>query len=201
MAAKECAAARGLARRSVLWFEWANTDLGATPTMTPEIPAITTRAATLEDVPQMCALLNEIIEIGGTTAFEMPFTADTLATAYLTGDDHIGCFVALDGAGDVAGFQALLRHDGLPQGWADIATFARARPKLPGVGAALFAATRGFAQTASIVAINATIRADNTGGLAYYDKMGFVTYAVEKGRPLQDGTPVDRISKKNVLGA
>ena len=160
---------------------------------------IPTRPATLADVPQMCDLLNEIIQIGGTTAFQAPFSQENLATAYLTGDDHLCCFVALDSAGAVAGFQALLTYSALPDGWADIATFARVRPKLPGVGRALFAATRAFAMGQGIVAINATIRADNTGGLAYYGKMGFETYAVEEGRPLRDGTPVDRISKKHVL--
>ncbi len=169
--------------------------------MSHERSAISTRPAMLGDVPQMCSLLNEIIEIGGTTALEIPFTHETLAMAYLSGEDHMGCFVALDGAGDVAGFQALLHHEALPRGWADIATFSRVHPKLPGIGAALFAATRAFAQSAGIVAINATIRADNVGGLAYYGKMGFDTYAVEKGRPLRDGTPVDRISKKYVMGA
>ena len=169
--------------------------------MRPERSAIATSPASSVHVPQMCDLLNEIIEIGGTTALETPFDHDTLARAYLSGDDHISCFVALDEAGDVAGFQALLRHDGLPQGWADIATFARVRPKLRGVGAALFAATRDFARATGIIAINATIRADNTGGLSYYEKMGFETYAVEKGRPLRDGTPVDRISKEFITEA
>jgi hypothetical protein len=44
--------------------------------------------------------------------------------------------------------------------------------------------------------INATIRADNTGGLAYYAKMGFETYGITKDVPLLDGTPVDRINKR-----
>lgn len=164
--------------------------------MTTDQTQIKTRAATLEDVPAMCRLVNEIIEIGGTTAFEVPFTHEKLATSYLTGDDHLSCFVALDGAGEVAGYQSLLTWDRLPDGWADIATFARARPKLPGVGTALFAATRQFAQSAGLVALNATIRADNRSGLSYYGKMGFETYSIEKGRPLKDGTPVDRISKR-----
>lgn len=167
--------------------------------MTIHPHAIATRPATLDDVPAMCRLVNEVIAIGGTTAFETPFSEDKLARSYLTGDDHLCCFVALDAAGEVAGFQTLLSWDKLPEGWADIATFARARPKLPGVGTALFAATRAFAVSAGLIALNATIRADNTGGLAYYGKMGFEDYAVEKGRPLSDGTPVDRISRKHVL--
>ncbi len=168
--------------------------------MRTESHAIVTRPATLKDVPAMCNLLNEIIEIGGTTAFETPFSEDKFAKSYLTGDDHLCCYVALDTAGQVAGYQTLLSWDALPDGWADIATFARARPKLPGVGTALFASTHAFAQNSGLVALNATIRADNTGGLAYYGKMGFETYHVEKARPLKDGTPVDRISKKHVIG-
>lgn len=48
---------------------------------------------------------------------------------------------------------------------------------------------------------NATIRADNAGGLAYYARMGFQDYAVARGVPLADGTPVDRISRRYLVGA
>ena len=45
-------------------------------------------------------------------------------------------------------------------------------------------------------AINATIRADNAGGLAFYTKQGFVDYGVTPAVPLADGTPVDRVHKR-----
>lgn len=55
------------------------------------------------------------------------------------------------------------------------------------------------AQAAGLTAINATIRADNVGGLAYYTRMGFQPHAVQKGVPLADGTPADRVSKRLAL--
>lgn len=72
----------------------------------------------------------------------------------------------------------------------------RQNPKIPGVGTTLFAATLAAAEERNIEVINATIRADNTGGLAYYEKMGFRTYNMLEKVPLNDGTPVDRIQKQ-----
>ncbi|MBP1887174.1 ribosomal protein S18 acetylase RimI-like enzyme [Ensifer mexicanus] len=72
-------------------------------------------------------------------------------------------------------------------------------PTSCGAGTALFAAAKAHAREAGLEAINATIRADNAGGLAYYAKMGFIDYKVEKAVPLKDGQPVDRISKRYLL--
>ena len=44
------------------------------------------------------------------------------------------------------------------------------------------------------------IRDSNESGLAYYSKIGFIDYSVNKAVPLNDGTPVDRISKKYAVG-
>jgi hypothetical protein len=50
------------------------------------------------------------------------------------------------------------------------------------------------------VAINATIRADNVGGLAFYSRLGFTDHGISRAVPLRDGTPVDRVSKRFILG-
>lgn len=161
---------------------------------------VAVRAAAPGDVADLCGLLNTIIRIGGTTAYETPLTEAQFAEHFLTGPDLLGCFVAEDrDAGLLLGFQALGRHSGLPETWADIATFARVEPKVCGVGTSLFAATSARARDLGLTAINATIRADNASGLAYYTKMGFEDYAVAKGVPLMDGTPVDRISKRYMV--
>ncbi len=148
------------------------------------------------DAPALCRLLNAIIRIGGTTAYETPLETAEFAEHFLTGPRVLCCFVAEDAEGAPCGFQALETNPELPEGWGDIATFARPEPKLPGVGTALFAATRARARALGLIAINATIRADNAGGLAYYARMGFEDYRVAKAVPLADGTPVDRISKR-----
>lgn len=157
---------------------------------------IKTRLATSNDIGELCRLLNEIIDIGGTTAIETQLTDDAFGNYFLHGESHLCCFVAIDEMGKLAGFQTLERHVKLLDDWASIATFARVKPKTSGVGTALFAKTKLYAKQKGIAAINATIRADNDGGLIYYDKMGFETYSVSKDVPLNDSTPVDRISKR-----
>lgn len=156
------------------------------------------RKADPADAIELCGLLNEIIEARGTTALEVPLSIEELTDWFITGESALTCHVAEAGS-MIAGFQFLSLYGDLPIGWADIGTFARIDPKIPGVGTALFAATRSAAEKHNIEFINATIRADNTGGLAYYKKMGFQTYKVAEGVPLRDGTPVDRIQKRYLV--
>lgn len=156
------------------------------------------RHAIPEDMAQMTVLLNEIIAIGGTTAFEKPVAAQNLEDWYLNADAYC-CHVAVDSEGDIAGFQALETSDAYGAGIGEISTFARQTPKTPGTGTALFNATVAGARAASLTAINAKIRADNVPGLAYYAKMGFQDHGVIPGVPLQDGTPVDRVLKRYQL--
>jgi GNAT superfamily N-acetyltransferase len=137
---------------------------------------------------------------GGTTALETPYTPQALADAYLTGPEVHCCFVATDPlTGRIEGFQTLGRNPPIPNDIGDIATFARVGSTQRGVGSALFKATRLRVHSLGLVAINATIRADNEGWLAFYGRQGFVDRAVRKAVPLADGTPVDRIIKHHVL--
>jgi len=176
-----------------------------------ESPRFRIRPARAADAPALCALLNRIIAIGGTTALETPLTPERFAAGFLEGPRFLCCFVAeaegeAEGgagggeSGALLGFQALERSPKLPADWGDIATFAQVQPKVPGVGRALFAATRDQARALGLTAINATIRADNHGGLAFYGKMGFEDWKRDAAVPLQDGTPVDRVSKRYRLG-
>jgi L-amino acid N-acyltransferase YncA len=151
------------------------------------------------DAPALASLLNEIIARGGTTAWEEPFTPEALVEEMLTGHNVICCFVAQDNRGSLAGFQSLLRSESLPEGVGDIATFSRVGGVQKGTGSRLFAVTRQAATEEGLVAINATIRADNIGGLAFYSGLGFKDHSVSRAVPLRDGTPVDRVSKRYVL--
>ncbi|AOO84066.1 GNAT family N-acetyltransferase [Bosea vaviloviae] len=155
------------------------------------------RPAASEDAAALVEILNEIISAGGTTAIERPLSRSEFGAHYLHGDRFLACYVAVEPSRrEPTGFQALERHPDLPENWADIGTFARMRPKIKGVGTALFSETRKRARELGLAAINAAIRADNTGGLAYYEKMGFTTYKTLRAIPLNDGTPIDRILKR-----
>lgn len=159
----------------------------------PNLAAI--RKAHPNDAPEMAALLNEIIAIGGTTAFENP-VSDVFAAAEFIQESHVLCsHVAVDDDGLIAGFQYLTSDARDQDKIGDIATFARRSPVVKGVGTALFHSTQDAARSLGLSKLTAKIRADNTPGLAYYTKMGFVDFDVAKGVPLKDGTPVDRIIK------
>jgi L-amino acid N-acyltransferase YncA len=159
---------------------------------------VNTRPAQPKDAPDMCAILNAIIAIGGTTAYEDPFTPATMTANYIAAPQLIRCTVALIDDLPV-GFQALWHpdhHTTLPAGWAFIASFVKPDLTGQGIGRALFAATAKAARTAGIRTIDATIRADNRSGLTFYSAMGFRDYDVISAVPLKDGTPIDRIRKR-----
>ena len=153
-----------------------------------------------DDAPVLTDLLNAIIARGGTTARQIAFTPEALTKSDFNSPDVHICLVAVDPATNrIEGYQTLGRNPDLPGEIGDIATFARINGAQRGVGSALFAAMIDAARAHGLTAINATIRADNTGGLAFYTKQGFADHAVTVAIPLADGTPVDRIHKRYVL--
>ena len=156
------------------------------------------RKAVSADAEALSKLLNEIIRAGGTTAIETPLSAAEFADWFIDGEFPLACHVA-ERDGTLLGFQSLSVFGDPPKGTADTATFARMNPKTKGVGTALFPATRAAAEKHGLAFINATIRADNVSGLAYYTAMGFEDYDRQVEVPLLDGTPVDRIKKRFLL--
>jgi len=155
------------------------------------------RQATPDDAAEMAVLLNEIIRIGGTTAFQKEWTTEAMKR-FIHKLQTTGCIhVARDReTGVLLGYQSLEAYPDLPKTLGIIATFAKVGNTARGIGTALFAATRQAAPALGFTEMDATIRADNTGGLAYYSKMGFVDHLVAKAVQLDDGTLVDRVSKR-----
>lgn len=158
-----------------------------------------TRAATSADALQMVTLLNDIIAIGGSTAYQTPFVETRMIAHCIARPGLIACHVA-EADDNVLGFQwigwANDPDDPMPDGWAIIATFVAGTAAGKGVGQHLFRATRTAAVAADVATIDATIRADNVAGLRYYGGLGFVDYDRLRGVPLRDGTPVDRVRKR-----
>ena len=140
------------------------------------------RAAREEDAEAMATLLNEIIAIGGTTAHSQPFDRVRILGSFVASPRRVSCFVATDGA-RLTGFQALEwsdpdgRGDHAPaRDWAIISTYIRQGSHGRGIGAALFRHTRAAARAAGVAFIDATIRRENAGGLAFYSRLGFEDY-------------------------
>ena len=164
--------------------------------MTRSPESLTIRLAHTDDIEGTRILLNEIIRSGGTTAIINELLPDEMSEWFLSGDKVVSCFAAVDAGGAIVGFQSLSTHGVSRAGWVDIATFASRSRHQSGVGSALFAPTREAAARLGFATMNASIRVDNVGGLAYYEKMGFETYLVEAGDPQAQGRAFNREHKR-----
>ena len=157
---------------------------------------ITVRPPIALDTPDMARLLNKIIEVGGTTAMVRPVTGKDIAEWMTGNSDRNAWHVALNGAEKVVGFQWIEPADYLPDEAAEIATFVQIGQTGLGIGSALFAATQNAAKVLGFRWINANIRADNEGGLIYYQSRGFQDYGVIEGHVMKNGQVVNKALKR-----
>lgn len=148
------------------------------------------------DAREMADLLNEIIQIGGTTAYLDPIHRDHLVKKMENAGDRGAFHTARNDQGELLGFQWIEPHPTLPPEVAQIATFVRVGQTGLGIGSKLFDATRTAAQSFGYGWIDATIRADNESGLTYYQSRGFETWKTDPDAVLSDGSVVGKISKR-----
>ena len=144
----------------------------------------------------MASLLNEIIHKGGSTALERPVTGADIAEWMDSAPTRSAWHVAVDGGGSVLGFQWIEPASYLPDDAAEIASFVQIGRGGLGIGSALFDATRKAAKRLGYAWINANIRADNDGGLIYYQSRGFRDYDRWEGYMLGSGLIVDKVLKR-----
>lgn len=152
------------------------------------------RRAGVLDAGPMADLLNEIIVAGGTTALTDTVTGADLG-GWMAAPKAIW-HVAEDDRGEVLGFQYVSPLTSEPGLVAEIATFARVGRTGLGIGSALFDATRAACLAEGYDWIRANIRADNTGGLAYYQSRGFEDYGRITGYRMGNGQIVDKVLKR-----
>ena len=144
----------------------------------------------------MARLLNAIIDQGGTTAMTKRITRHDIAEWMNENDGKAAWHVALNAEEDVIGFQWIAPADYLPDDAAEIATFVQIGQTGFGIGSKLFDVTRKAAKEIGYKWINANIRADNQGGLIYYQSRGFVDYGRIDGYKLNNGQHVDKVLKR-----
>ena len=146
------------------------------------------------DVAACLKIINHIINVGGSTAYEEPYDEAGLAAHYMD-EPPASNVVLLDGR--VVGFQAAFE---IEPGVFSIGSFTDQENPARGAGAALFAKTRDDCRKLGGTSIIAKITSDNTGGLAFYSKMGFQPdHIIPADHTRSDGTVVDRIVKRFVL--
>lgn len=157
---------------------------------------ISVRRAGRLDAREMADLLNPIILEGGTTAHTEPVTRETILHWMQRDPDRAAWFVAETANGEIKGFQFIEPHASLDSDVGDIATFVAIGETGLGIGSKLFEHTKSAARELGYRWINATIRADNSSGLIYYQSRGFEDHAFHPNVALADGRIVDRISKR-----
>ena len=158
---------------------------------------IRVRPAMALDAGSMARLLNAIIKEGGTTALTRPVTAQDINDRMSAAPDRSAWHVAVNDAEEVVGFQWIAPGaEYLPPEAAEIATFVQIGQTGLGIGSKLFDSTRKAARDMGYVWINANIRADNEGGLIYYQSRGFADYGVIEGYRLESGQRVDKVLKR-----
>ncbi|KMW57590.1 acetyltransferase, GNAT family [Candidatus Rhodobacter oscarellae] len=156
------------------------------------------RAGPLDAAP-LAELLNAIIRRGGTTAMTVELSAAGMAAWMAQSADRSAWHLAEDDGGTMHGFQTIGPHQHLPPEACDIATFVRIGRTGLGIGTQLFEATCAAARALGYTWINATIRADNPGGLAYYQSRGFEDYARKDDVALAGGLVVNQLRKRYEL--
>ncbi len=157
---------------------------------------INVRPAISLDANSMAHLLNEIISKGDTTALTREVTGADIADWMRSAPERSAWHVAVNKDESVVGFQWIEPAGYLPAEAAEIATFVQIGQTGLGIGSKLFDATRKAAKEIGYVWINANIRADNEGGLIYYQSRGFSDYGRIDGYEMANGKLVDKVLKR-----
>ena len=118
------------------------------------------------------------------------------AMRWMEADPRSIWHVAEDPAGEILGFQWIAPHRDHGAQVGQIATFAKHGKTGLGIGTKLFEATKEAARVAGYAWINAEIRADNEGGLIYYQSRGFEDYGRVEGQLMANGQVVDKVLKR-----
>lgn len=159
------------------------------------LSALIVRRGAELDLRAVADLLNEIIAAGGTTALTEPLSRQQVWD-WLSADAGKSVWHVAEIDGDILGFQWIGPFANLPPEACEIGTFVKQGKTGLGIGSALFEATKGAARAMGYTWINAIIRADNTGGLIYYQSRGFRPYDRTKAVKLGNGQVVDKIAKR-----
>ncbi|APE45070.1 GNAT family N-acetyltransferase [Sulfitobacter alexandrii] len=153
------------------------------------------RRAAPADARALAELLQEIVDAGGTTALTGQITRKDIVE-WMRTSARAAWHVAEDNSGEILGFQWIEPMVEDPEHAAEIATFARKGKTGMGIGSRLFEATETAARQLGYRWIRANIRADNEGGLIYYQSRGFEDYGRIENYRMADGTVVDKRLKR-----
>lgn len=145
-------------------------------------PAVQIRRATGEDAIEIVGILQKIAAERVYSAIDAPWTPEEERSYVESLSPREVVHVATAGSGDIVGFQSLdlweptiasMKHV------AQIGTFLLAEWRRRGVGKALFASTKEFANSAGYAKAVIQIRASNQAAQRFYRQLGFCLWMPE----------------------
>jgi len=162
------------------------------------------RPATEEDAESIVGLLNPIIAAEKYTIVSEPISV-VEQIDWIRSVSECGLFHVAVGTNDrkVLGFQSVEPLSATEKAWkhvGDVATFVALDSHRQGVGRSLSQMTFERAREHGFLKINATIRADNPQGVAFYKSMGFDVIGTARKHALVRGEYIDEILAEKFIG-
>ena len=154
------------------------------------------RRAGPADARAIAGMLSRVLESADTSSIPGPIDTGTIRSWMTSAPARSHWVVAEDAGGEILGLQWIEPHAAMPFDAADIATFVLPGRQQLGIGSALFGATEAAVRALGYEWINATIRADNEGGLIYYQSRGFRPWRTEPDVEIRPGQRVDRVAMR-----
>jgi L-amino acid N-acyltransferase YncA len=154
------------------------------------------RIAGPADARGIAEMLSHVLASADTSAIVGPVDGAKIREWMLVAPARSNWRVAEAESGEILGLQWIEPTADLPPEACSIATFVLPGRQQLGIGSALFAETDRAARALGYRWINATIRADNEGGIIYYQSRGFRVWKRTSDVPLASGRLVDRISTR-----
>lgn len=151
--------------------------------------SFTVRPMEQRDVPACADLLNHTIALGGTTAYEEPYSYEHFEAHYLNEPPVTHVVLWND---RIVGFQGAF-DDGNDD--LSIGSFTDQRNPVKGAGRVIFPVTCDAARAKGFKRILAKITEDNVPGLAYYSSIGFKDLDIIPNDATRNGKPIARVIK------
>jgi L-amino acid N-acyltransferase YncA len=155
------------------------------------------RPVRLEDAEGLARVLNPLIASGSYTVLDRSFTVDEERN-FIRSFPERGIFhVAQQEPGDlIVGFQNVEPFSTYTQAFAHvgvIGTYLDPSGQRKGIGRLLFESTRWAAREKGYEKFFAFVRADNTGALSFYKRIGFSVIGIAKQQAKINGEYIDEV--------
>ena len=157
---------------------------------------VNVRPASVEDAAGIAAVLEAVTAERVYSAVDRAWTVDEQRSYLASLSARDAFHVAVTDSGRVVGYQSLDRYSSILQSMAHVGTlgtFLLPEWRGRGIGRALFAATRRFAESAGYRKLVIQVRGSNDAAQSFYQRLGFSECGRLHAQVVVDGTVDDEV--------